>query len=84
MINGSAPRTTTYLEEERERNPLVVAVERPVLSVFIAESRLCHLRAHILAVHARQRVRVRYPTIRVYHVRRNGTVVDAVDWIAYN
>lgn len=43
----------SYLEEKREWNPLVVAVECPVLSIFVAKSRLGHLGAHFLAVHAR-------------------------------
>lgn len=43
----------SYLEEKRERHPLVVAVEGSVLSVFVAQARLGDLGAHILTVHSR-------------------------------
>lgn len=69
------------LEEEDERDPLVVAVVA-LLLVVVAEAGVSHVAADVLALLVGQGEGVRDPAVGVNHVARDTAVVYALDGVA--
>lgn len=73
----------TYLEKEREWDPLIITVITFLIIVLISQARLSDLTANNLSVLARQGIRVCNPTKSVDYMCWNCTIVYAIYRIAY-
>lgn len=72
-----------YLEEQCERNPLIIAVEN-LLLIVISQATLCNFGADLLAMLSRQSKSVCDPAVCIDDMSRNSPVVDTRNWITWN
>lgn len=78
------PTDRTYLEEQTEAHPLVIAVRLAVvaLAAGVVHAGVRHADAHLLLERLLDGVRGVYPAVRVEHVLRYVLGVHAVDRVA--